>query len=338
MNKRLLSILQFALFFFFGIFLVWWSIHKMDKNNWEDCKHALSSARYFLFIPVFIILTISHISRAIRWKILMKPMGYKPRLLNTFFAVMVGYLANLAVPRLGEVLKCTILGKYEKVPPEKLVGTIVVERVVDLISLVVVFFIAVVTQASVIGDYSKETIKKYFLRGSKETIIIKFAIILIFFLIMFFVARYIFKKYTHVKFIHKIKNIFKGIITGLGTIKNLENKGSFVFHSILIWTCYLIGTYIGFFAIQGTEHLTIAAAFPVLAFASIGMIITPGGIGTYPIFIMQVMSLYSIEEGIGFANGNLQWLAQFLIILIIGFLSLLLLPYINKKTTSAKVN
>jgi len=310
----------------------------MDKNNWEDCKQALSSARYFLFIPVFIILTISHISRAIRWKILMKPMGYKPRLLNTFFAVMVGYLANLAVPRLGEVLKCTILGKYEKVPPEKLVGTIVVERVVDLISLVVVFFIAVVTQASVIGDYSKETIKKYFLRGSKETIIIKFAIILIFFLIMFFVARYIFKKYTHVKFIHKIKNIFKGIITGLGTIKNLENKGSFVFHSILIWTCYLIGTYIGFFAIQGTEHLTIAAAFPVLAFASIGMIITPGGIGTYPIFIMQVMSLYSIEEGIGFANGNLQWLAQFLIILIIGFLSLLLLPYINKKTTSAKVN
>ncbi len=337
MNKRLVSILQLAFFLFLGIFLVWWSIHKMDKKNWEDCKNALASARYYLFIPVFIILVISHISRAIRWKILMKPMGYNPKLSNTFFAVMVGYLANLAIPRLGEVLKCSILGKYEKVPPDKLVGTIVVERVIDLISLIVIFAIALITQASVIGGFARETIRKYFLHDGIHAIIIKLIIVAFLFIAIFFLIRFAFKKYSHYNFVKKINKIISGIITGLSTIRAMENKWSFIFHSILIWTCYLLGTYVGFFAIAGTEHLTIAAAFPVLAFASIGMIITPGGIGIYPMFIKQVMSLYNIEEGIGFANGNLQWIAQFLIVLTIGFLSLILLPYVNKKGKHATV-
>ncbi|MGG9972304.1 lysylphosphatidylglycerol synthase transmembrane domain-containing protein [Ferruginibacter sp. SUN002] len=331
MNKKILSILQYVIFFSIGVFLVWWSIHRMDDKNWEDCKKAFSSARYSLFIPVFLILTISHISRAIRWKILMKPMGYKPRLLNTFCAVMVGYLANLAIPRLGEVLKCTILGKYEKVPPDKLVGTIVVERAVDLLSLIIVFLIALITQAGVIGGYAKETIGKYFLSGSKQVMFVKLILIIGVLAMLYVAFKIIFKKFSHYSFIAKLKDIFKGVATGLASIKNLENKKAFIFHSVLIWCCYVGGTYLGFFATKGTEHLTFAAAFPVLAFASIGMIITPGGIGTYPIFIMEVMTLYNIEEGIGFANGNLQWVAQFLIVLVVGFISLLLLPYINKK-------
>ena len=165
MNKRLIPILQFIVFFGLGLFLVWWSIHKMDDKNWQDCKNALHHAKYFLFIPVFFILTLSHISRAIRWKILMKPMGYAPRLLNTFCAVMVGYLANLAIPRLGEVLKCTILGKYEKVPPDKLIGTILVERAVDLVSLLIIFVIALLSQADIIGAYAKRTIVDNFFAG-----------------------------------------------------------------------------------------------------------------------------------------------------------------------------
>ncbi|UEG49257.1 flippase-like domain-containing protein [Ferruginibacter lapsinanis] len=335
MKKRFLSILQYAAFFSVGIFLVWWSIHKMSDKNWENCKNALQSARYGLFVPVFFILSLSHISRAIRWKILMKPLGYNPRFLNTFFAVMIGYLANLAIPRLGEVLKCTILGKYEKVPPDKLVGTIVVERAVDLLSLIIVFFIAIITQASIIGSYAKETIKENFLSGSKQAMLTKFLILVISIVVIYYVLKYIFKKYGENKFIHRMKNIATGIATGLASIKNLENKKAFIFHSVFIWCCYVGGTYLGFFATSGTAHLSFAAAFPVLAFASIGMIITPGGIGSYPVFIMEVMLLYNIEEGIGFANGNLQWVAQFLIVLIVGFLSLLLLPYYNKKSNHA---
>ena len=305
----------------------------MGDENWEECKTALKSARFILFIPVFFILMASHLSRAMRWKILMKPMGYNPSLINTFFAVMIGYLANLAVPRLGEVLKCTILGKYEKVPPDKLVGTILVERAIDVVSLLIVFVIAIGTQASIIGDYAKDTIRKNFLSGNKQMVIIKLAIVLATVIFLYFVLRFMFKKYGDIGFVKKINIIFKGVGAGLSSVKTMENKGAFIFHSIFIWCCYAAGTYIGFFVIPQTSNLPIAAAFPVLAFASIGMIITPGGIGTYQLFIMQVMELYGIEIAYGYANGLLQWVAQFFIILIVGFTCLLSLPYYNRKST-----
>ena len=336
MRKRLFSILQFCIFFGLGIFLVWWSIHKMNNKNWEDCKASMQSARYLLLIPVFLIITLSHISRAIRWKILMAPMGYNPSLTNTFCAVMVGYLANLAFPRLGEVLKCTILGKYEKVPPDKLIGTILVERAVDVVSLAVVFVIALISQADIIGAYAKQTINDKFLSGTKESLLIKFLILIAVIVIIYLLFKFLFRKFGHTVLINRIKNIVTGVGIGLSTIKILNNKWTFIFHSILIWSCYAAGTYIGFFAIKETSSLPFAAAFPVLAFASIGMILTPGGIGAYPLFIMQVMALYDIEEGFGFANGTLQWAAQFMIILVVGFISLLLLPLYNKKIKHAE--
>ena len=336
MHKRLFSILQFCIFFGLGIFLVWWSINKMDDKSWEDCKTAMKSARYLLLIPVFLIMLLSHISRAIRWKILMAPMGYYPRFINTFCAVMVGYLANLAFPRLGEVLKCTILGKYEKVPPDKLIGTILVERAVDVVSLIIVFFIAVISQADIIGAYAKQTINDKFLTGTKEYFFIKLLILFAVIIFIYFLLKFLFRRFGHTVLINKIRNIITGIGIGLSTIKILKNKWAFIFHSVLIWSCYAAGTYIGFFAIKETSMLPLAAAFPVLAFASIGMILTPGGIGAYPLFIMQVMALYNIEEGFGFANGTIQWAAQFLIILFVGFIALLILPIYNKKNKHAE--
>jgi glycosyltransferase 2 family protein len=340
MKKAILTLIKYLFFLGLGIFLVWWSIHKMGDKNWEECKTALKSARYILFIPVFFILMASHLSRAIRWRILMKPMGYNPSLVNTFFAVMVGYLANLAVPRLGEVLKCTILGKYEKVPPDKLVGTILVERAIDVVSLLLVFLIAIATQASIIGEYAKKTISTNFLSGNKELMIVKLVILIAMMVIVYFTLKFIFKKYSDIGFVKKINILFKGVGAGLSSVKNLQNKKAFILHSIFIWCCYAAGTYIGFFVIPQTSGLPIAAAFPVLAFASIGMIVTPGGIGTYQWFIMEVMFLYGIEISYGYANGLLQWIAQFFIILIVGFVSLIALPYYNrqsKKTTPAEL-
>jgi glycosyltransferase 2 family protein len=331
MKRKLLSALKYCLFLGLGIFLVWWSIHKMDDKNWNDCKEALKSAKYILFVPVFFIITASHISRAMRWKILMKPMGYNPRLLNTFFAVMVGYLANLAIPRLGEVLKCTILSKYEKVPADKLVGTILIERVMDVICLTTVFIIALISQADIIGEYASTTLKENFFSGGTKAILIKFSIITGSITVLYFIFKYVFRLFSQYIVIKRIKQVFTGVSTGISSIKNLQNKKTFIFHTVFIWSCYIGGTYLGFFATMGTDHLPFAAVFPVLAFASVGMIITPGGIGTYPRFIMQVMLLYNIEEGLGYANGTLQWIAQSVIILIAGFVSLLLLPYCNKQ-------
>ena len=146
MNKRLSTILQYTFFLGLGIFLVWWSIRDLDAADRSQIRMALRRARYWLVIPVFIILFASHYIRAIRWRLLMEPMGYRPSKTNTFFAVMIGYLANQAVPRLGEVLKCTVLARYEKIPADKLVGTIILERVIDALSLLLIFGITLVIQ------------------------------------------------------------------------------------------------------------------------------------------------------------------------------------------------
>ena len=323
--------LQYLLFLGLGIFLVWWSIHKMDDSNWEECKQALQSARYILFAPVFIIISASHISRAMRWKILMKPLGYSPTLPNTFFAVMIGYLANLAFPRLGEVLKCTLLARYEKVPADKLVGTILIERIVDVICLAIVFAITIITQFGLIGQFAKDTIRDNFLKGGAAAIALKFGLLIIVITVFYFVLKAIFRKFGANHFIKKMRNILEGVRAGIASIGKMENKWSFIFQSIFIWCCYLGGTYLGFYATAGTEQLPFSAAFPVLAFASIGMIITPGGIGAYPWFVKEVMVRYGIDEGIANANGILQWVAQCVIILGVGFVCMALLPYFNKK-------
>lgn len=331
MRKNLFSTIQFAIFFGLGIFLVWWSIHKLSNEQYAQFIDALKSANYLLVLPVFAILTLSHISRAIRWKILMASMGYKPKLSNTFAAVMVGYLANFAFPRLGEVLKCTILSKYEKVPPDKLVGTILVERAVDLISFGIVMIISLLTQAKIVGAYTKEKIDEYILAGDKTDIIIRFSIMGGILLAGFLILRYIFKKYHHIKIVDRIKNIVKGVIEGLLSIKNLQNKWLFIFHSVLIWSCYLAATYIGFLAINDTAGLPVLASFPVLSFGTIATIITPGGIGAYPDLLKIAMGLYGISVSAGLANGWLQWSAQFVLTLVVGCASLIALPYINKK-------
>ncbi|MBS1511740.1 MAG: flippase-like domain-containing protein [Bacteroidetes bacterium] len=330
MRKRIVTILKYIFFLGLGIFLVWWSLHKMTPDEFDQFLNALKTADYSLVLPVFLILSASHLSRAIRWKILMKPLGFNPRLSNTFCAVMVGYLANFAFPRLGEVLKCTILTKYEKVPTDKLVGTILVERAVDVLSFFIVIVVSLLTQASVVGEYTKERFLEYFTDKGNELSVMRIAITVAAIVIFLLVMRYIFNKFLHIKLVQQIKKIYHGIIEGLLSIKKLENKWAFIFHSVFIWSCYLLGTYVGFYAIKQTSVLPVLSTFPILSFGTVATMITPGGIGAYPEFLRDAMLLYNIPKIYGYANGWLQWSAQFLIILVVGFISLIVLPYINK--------
>jgi glycosyltransferase 2 family protein len=216
------------------------------------------------------------------------------------------------------------------VPPDKLVGTILIERAVDLISFFIIIIISLLTQVNVVGKYTKEIFEKYFLSKNNGPSVIKIVVILFLFTTLFFFLKYIFKKFKHIKFVQRIKSIFIGIKVGLLSVKNLKNKRLFIFHSVFIWSCYLGGTYLGFYAIKETSVLPVLSVFPVLAFATVATMITPGGIGLYPVFMMESMKLYNIPESFGTANGWLQWSAQFLLILIAGFICLLILPYLNK--------
>src|SRR6516165_1362230 len=162
MNKKLISLLQYFFFAALAAFFVWLSLKDLDREKWRQLKAALDRAHYWLLIPVLLLLLLSHWLRALRWRQLMEPLGYKPRKVNTFLAVIIGYFVNLGAPRLGEVLKCTILARYEKVPAHKLVGTIVAERAFDVICLLTVFGLTFIFQFDIISSLFQTSIYPFF--------------------------------------------------------------------------------------------------------------------------------------------------------------------------------
>lgn len=330
MNKKILGILQYILFLALGIFLVWWSVGKISEKDWIEIRSAIQSANYVLVIPVVALLLLSHFSRAVRWRILMEPLGFRPSLINTYLCVLLGYLANLAIPRLGEVLKCTFLSRYEKVPADKLVGTIVAERAFDLICLVIVLAITVFSQLDVIGHYASATLRSLVLNRSGDFNFIKLALAIAIPLVLLLIIRYLLHRFAHVHIIQRIKLMLKGILQGLTSVRYVQHKGLFFFHTALIWIGYLMSIWIGFKAIEQTSVYGFKTSFSVLTMGSVGMIATQGGIGAYPLLVQETMMLYGLNENIAKAFGWLLWLVQFFMVLFFGFLSLILLPILNK--------
>jgi uncharacterized protein (TIRG00374 family) len=321
--------IKIAFFFFIGILLIWWSLHQIPPQEWDKFTIALQKSKLWIIFPVGLILGLSHLVRALRWRLIMEPLGYKPSIINTFLAVLIGYLANLAVPRLGEVLKCTLLSKYEKVPAEKIIGTIVAERAFDVISLGIIFLLALTLQFSVV-EAGWNQFKSYGkaagdASGSNQITYIIIAVIL-----LAAIAALLFFKSKMQNAILTIKKIIAGVWEGVMSATKLKKHNLFFFYSFAIWFLYLLATYVGLYATEGTES-SFQTAISCLAFASIGMIITPGGIGAYAYFMAKVLELNGVDYTLGLANGTLQWFSQFIIILVLGGIALIALPLFNKQ-------
>ena len=331
LKKRILTFLQIGLFLSLGLVLVWWMARKITPEQWIQIENSLQNAKFWLLIPVFGVLVLSHYLRALRWKILMEPLGYHPSSFNVFNAVMVGYLANLAVPRLGEVLKCTLLAKYEKVAPDKLVGTIVAERAVDVVCLLTTFVITILLQVDVVGNFALSLVNRIGDAGGNSLSWIKILILVGILVAGLLIAYWLYKQFRHIVVVQKISNVVRGVWSGLISIRYIKKKRLFIIYSIGIWTMYFLGCRIGFYALQEVDHLGNKEAFSVLSFGSIGMLApTQGGIGAYQYIVQQILVLYNVSEAIAFAFGWILWLAQTLVLLAGGLFSLLILPVYNR--------
>lgn len=330
MYKRLFSILQYIIFPAAGIFLVWWQFSRMSPIEKNEFYDAFRHANYWLLIPIVIMSLASHLSRAMRWKLLMEPLEYRPLLKNTFAVTLIGYFINAAVPRIGEIVKCSLLAKYEKLKVDKVVGTIIVERTFDVICYVLFIAITVLIQIDVIGDVVKSKLKAITGSGGfpmwAKTLLIFLLIITVMYLIKLLI-----RKFPHNSVIIKINNFERGIIEGFQSIRNLKHRKAFLLHTLFIWSMYLLQIYIGFYAMEGTMHLSMKAAFSVLTLATLAMIATPNGIGTFPIFVMQTLLIYGIAAPLGQAFGSLIWGVSTSITLCAGGISLILLPILNRK-------
>ncbi|MGL6269358.1 MAG: lysylphosphatidylglycerol synthase transmembrane domain-containing protein, partial [Chitinophagaceae bacterium] len=218
--KRIFStILQYTIFLGLGLFLLWWTTKNLTPAEVQHLKDSLNGAKYLLVIPAMILLLLAHYSRALRWKILMEPLGFQPTTINTFFAVMLGYFFNLLVPRLGEVMKCTMLARYEKTPVDKIIGTMVAERAIDVICLLVVIGITVLLQVDIASTFLSMEWQKLTEKDPAASTFsgLLISVGLIFLLIMFII--WIMRKFAHISFIGKIKSLFQGVWQGLTSVR-----------------------------------------------------------------------------------------------------------------------
>ncbi len=335
MKRTLLSVLQFLLFLCIGILLLWLVFRKIDLGLIVD---ELRQINYFWITLCFISGIISHVSRAVRWNLLINTMGHKTSNLRTFYAVMIGYLANLAIPRIGEVTRCGVVSKTEKIPVNALIGTVISERVFDMVVLFLITFLVIIFQLDLVGSFvTRYLVSPLFLKfeGNKMQMFFFLGTLALLLLGLIILLRKLRPVIRHFRLYQKMVTMINGFWDGILSIKRMQHKGRFLFWTLMIWGNYFLMTYLCFFALQATSHLTIIDGLTVLALGSFGIVApVPGGIGAYHFIVKAILfELYHIQPVAAVSFATISHFAQTLILLVGGVISyLLIVIYLKRKT------
>jgi len=315
LNANQKKIVKISLPLLLGGVLVWYSLTGMDQ---EKMVFHLKNANYaWIFLGLFFGI-LSHLSRAYRWKFMLAPMGYNPKFTNSVLAVLIGYFVNLAIPRAGEVSRATVMVNYENIPFEKGFGTIVAERIADLIMMFLIIGITLFFQF----DFILTLVAKNF--DPLKIGMIFMGVIVVIILFSSFVKK------AKQGILLKIKNFVLSLIEGVTSILKMKKKWAFIFHTIFIWAMYVAMFWATIPAIQGLE---VPVGGMLVGFIAGGFSIaaTNGGIGSYPLAVMGAFLLFNVPESPSEAFGWIMWSAQTLMIVVLGGLAFLVLPLFNKK-------
>jgi len=300
------------------------------KKLWKEFLYA----KYFWIFCSLVFLTASHFIRAYRWNLLIEAMNYKPTLINTFYSVMVGYTANYAFPRIGEITKCGVLAKTEQIPADKLLGTVIIERVVDLITLFIFMVILITARFEFFSGFIRpqifEPLGNMLAPLFQTSVIIWILIITLPILLLVLVYRYrsYFAKWP---FLKKIKDILKGILSGLKTVYTMKKGIQFIIFSFLIWIFYWLMTYIAFFALPSTANLKIIDGLFILVIGGFAFVApVQGGIGAFHWIVSVGLTLYSISKEEGLAFATIIHGSQLLWTILLGLFSMIMLFSIRR--------
>lgn len=323
MNKSIIQAGKFIAFLAVGILLLWIAFRTV---NFKALVSDLKGANYYWLILSTLFGLFGYLSRARRWIILINPLGYNPKYWNTFHSMMSGYMANLALPRIGEITRCVALGKKEKIPVDQLIGTVVIERTIDFISLLIIMFGLFFTSGSRIREYLNASIIVPF----REKVLSVFGAAWILWAIviglsaisLYLLFRYK-KELRKIKFFSKMFDLAHGVINGLKTISKLKRNWEFIFHTIFIWLNYALMTWIVVFCLESTSHLSFANSIFILVVGGLAMSApVQGGIGAYHYFVSRGIAFVggvSIEDGSAYAILTHE--SQLVLILILGALA-----------------
>ena len=303
-----------------GVFFIYLSINITTVNDREMIIQSIRNADLkYVFLGLFFAV-LSHFSRAYRWGFLLSSMGYRPKFINSILCVLIAYLANMGIPRSGEVIRASFISNYEKIPFEKAFGSIVVERIIDVLILFILILIALILQF--------ETIWGFILQKNINLLqLLFFGILILIFLIYLF---YLIKN-SKAKLMLKFKSFVSGFWEGISSIITMEKKLPFLFHTIFIWTMYLSMFYVIKWSIPGTFGLTIEMIIPVFVVGGLSIATTNGGIGVFPLSVALVLNLFDISNDVGLAFGWIMWSSQTVLILISGAFAFITLPIVNRK-------
>lgn len=323
MKKKIKQVLQFIVFLAIGIFLLWIAFRNVRFRELAD---GLKTANYFFVVLSVTINLFAFLSRARRWNLLIYPLGHRPAFLNTFNALMTGYLANLALPRVGEITRCVALGKKEDIPADKLIGTVVVERAVDFVALMTIMATMVFTSGERIRQFLNESIfipvKEQILIPAGQTWLIWSLVLLILAFLLWLIVRYR-RKLGKIPLVSQIFKLSKGIITGLKSITRMERKWEFLFHTVFMWVCYIFMTWVVVFAIDNTSHLGFRDAIFLLVLGGFAMVApVPSGMGAFHYIISRGLAFVqevNLEDGALYAILTHE--SQVIMVLIIGMVS-----------------
>tara|TARA_B110000503_G_C7156465_1_gene417584 strand:+ start:2523 stop:3485 length:963 start_codon:yes stop_codon:yes gene_type:complete len=302
-----------------GVALIYYQYSSLSAEQLENIVRYFKNANYnFVFLSLGIAL-FGYWVRAYRWRYSLNHLGYSTKFYNNFFTIGVAYLLNLTIPRSGEVARAVLLKKYENVPFDKGFGSIVAERVVDLILFLLFVFVAFVLQFNTISDF-------IFTNISVSTLVTIGAVAIICgigFLFIWFRSNW--------KIVNTIKEKFNGLIEGMTSVLVMKDRWKFLFFSFLIWFSYLLMFYVCIFAIPETSNISFSTVIMGFIFGSVAIGFTNGGIGAYPISIQTVLLLYGIHKDAGAALGWIIWTSQTLLTITIGLLSYLFIYIFNKR-------
>ena len=326
MKKRIFKTFQYLIFLAVGIVIFWLIYRNLEI---EDLVNALKRINYWWLGLGLAFSLLSHVSRALRWRMLILPLGHYPKRLNAFFAVMIMYLTNLLIPRAGELARCSVLTKYEKVPFAKGLGTVVTERITDIFFMLLMTIIILFTQLPVLQDFflqNPEIAKNWDKLTSQRNIVI-IVIIIVATGIIVYLSRAMLKKTLLYK---KSLEITKSFYLGAKSIIHLQRPFLFIGHSIFIYLMYFLTMLATMKSFPPTENIDATAALIVFFMSTLAMLApVQGGIGPYHFMVYKTLLLY----GVAGANGKIFALIAHtsvnLVILLFGVLSLIFLPLFN---------
>jgi hypothetical protein len=340
-KNALKTIIQFVIFVGLGFFFIWLSLRSLDKEDIRMIFDSMSMINnpfsWFLLVMAALLALFADFARAVRGRLLLETLGYKIRYSMSFYSVMVCYMANLALPRLGEILRCSFLQRFENVPFQKSLGTVVTERAVDIICWIVLLVVAVAMNTSMLSEVvvdqdTQMTVRMWMEQKGLSILSNYFIFILIaFFVALYFLFRLTRKWWSHIAWMMKVRSFLVGIWQGVVSIKDLPHPGRYVLWTFIMWIAYFLGTYSCILALPFLSHAGPGAAFSVLIFGTIAFMISQGGLGSYPLITAGILVLYGVSYTQGLAGGWIGWILQTAVSIGFGLLSLVAASFYKKK-------